>query len=135
MFKKIIVVLTVVLSTYANAGLVVIGSPDLNGIIDIKDVKRLYLGKKTHFNGGNLVAIELDTSLPEKKEFHEKVTRKSLSQLEAYWSKQLFTGKGKAPQSVMSQEELLSKVIKGVATVGYIDESLVGDDVSILLRL
>ena len=135
MLKHLFLSSALLLSVPVNASLVVIGSPDLVGQMNIKDVKKLFLGKKVDFNDGRLTAIELDKSLPEKANFHRLVTKKSLTQLESYWAKQLFTGKGQAPESVMSQEDLKSKVAQGTATVGYIDESLVDNQVSTLLKL
>ena len=135
MFKQLLLSIAILSCTSANAGLVVIGSPDLAGSMELKDVKKLYLGKKFSFNGGNLTAIELDAEDHKKAEFHKQVTNKSLAQLASYWSKQLFTGKGKAPESVANQEAVKAKVAQGSTMVGYIDESLVDGQVSVLLKL
>lgn len=134
MLRKISIAFALLFCLSAHASVVVIGSPDINIDLGVKEIKKLYLGKKVAANNVDLTAIELDPSLPQKAEFHRAVTNKSLVQLESYWSKQLFTGKGKPPKSLASQQEVLEKVKNGHHVVGYVEETVASDDVKILLK-
>ncbi|WP_105054159.1 MULTISPECIES: phosphate ABC transporter substrate-binding protein [Aliivibrio] len=135
MFNKISVLIVLLASFTANAGIVIIGSPDLTGPISAKEVKKVYLGKKVNFNGGKLTAIEINESEAIKSDFHKQVTNKSIVQLNSFWAKQLFTGKAKPLKTTASQAEMKAKVATGSAMIGYVDESLVDDQVVVLLKL
>ncbi|NOH79453.1 hypothetical protein F0231_06825 [Vibrio sp. RE86] len=127
--------LGLLLSFNAAAGVVIIGSPTLPDGLSVADAKKAYLGKKTKFNGGQVTVLELSDQNSEKADFHQAVTKKSLAQLESYWSKKLFTGKGTPPESVNSPEQLKAKVASGSNVIGYIDESLVDGSVKVLVKL
>ena len=71
---------------------------------------------------------------PLKADFHSTATRKSLSQLEAYWSKKLFTGKGTPPPEA-NQSDVKAQVASGSNVIGYVDESMVDGSVKVLLKL
>ncbi|RTZ15736.1 hypothetical protein EJ063_11725 [Vibrio aquaticus] len=123
------------ISFNAAAGLVVIGSPSLPDGLTASDAKKAYLGKKTGYNGGNLTVLELADSNAEKAEFHQAVTKKSLAQLESYWSKKLFTGKGTPPPASDTPAQLKAKIASSSNAIGYIDESQVDGSVKVLLKL
>ncbi|MGF1754277.1 phosphate ABC transporter substrate-binding protein [Vibrio makurazakiensis] len=126
--------LGILFSLNVIAAPVVIGSPDLPDGLSASDVKKVYLGKKSKYNGGDFSVLELPTSDPIKADFHSAATNKSLSQLEAYWSKKLFTGKGTPPPEA-SQKEVIEQVASGSQLIGYVDESLVDGSVKVLLKL
>ena len=98
-------------------------------------VSKLYLGKSKHLPGqGKAYIIDMAGDSDIKREFHEKVTHKSASQLQAYWSRLIFTGKGKPPRAVRTPELILSLVGGNENAIGYSDESLVNDRVKIAYR-
>lgn len=98
-------------------------------------VSKLYLGKSKHLPGqGKAYIIDMADDSDIKREFHQKVTHKNTSQLQAYWSRLIFTGKGKPPHTVRTPELILSLVSNNENAIGYIDESLVNDSVKIAYR-
>ena len=98
-------------------------------------VSKLYLGKSKHLPGqGKAYIIDMVDDSNIKREFHNKVTHKNASQLQAYWSRLIFTGKGKPPHTVRTPELILSLVGSKANAIGYIDEALVNDRVKIAYR-
>jgi len=98
-------------------------------------VSKLYLGKTKHLPGqGKAYIIDMADDSDIKREFHNKITHKNASQLQAYWSRLIFTGKGKPPHTVRTPELILSLVGSKANAIGYIDEALVNDRVKIAYR-
>ncbi|QBF84452.1 phosphate ABC transporter substrate-binding protein [Shewanella maritima] len=112
----------------ANAAVVVIGNP---GAADISkgDAKKAFLGK-----GSSYVVYELDEGNATRSEFHSAVTGKSDAQLKAYWSKQVFTGKGNPPATVSDAAAMKAAVAADANAIGYIDEADVDGSVKIILK-
>lgn len=130
MFKRTILLLSLVMAGATQAGVVVIGhpsSPDL----DSSTIKKIYLGKAKSLN---IEAIDLEDGQPLKGEFHSAVTNKTEAQLQAYWAKKVFTGKGQPPKTQPSVSLMKSAVANSENSIGYIDESDVDASVKVLLR-
>jgi len=90
------------------------------------------LGKSKKFPGGSL-ALPIDIKSGDvKAEFTRKVLGKSESQIKAYWSKLLFTGKGRAPQVVDSDADVLDLVSSNPSIIGYVNENSVKDNVKVI---
>ncbi|GIU16445.1 hypothetical protein TUM4644_00540 [Shewanella colwelliana] len=124
-----IVALSLCSMVSAQAAVVLIGAPGASDI-SASDAKKLFLGK----GSSSSVPFELDEGNATRSEFHDKVTRKSDAQLKAYWSKQVFTGKGNPPATVSSAAAMKSTVASTPNAVGYIDEADLDDTVKVILK-
>ncbi|MEW6984481.1 phosphate ABC transporter substrate-binding protein [Colwelliaceae bacterium 6471] len=101
--------------------------------VDKVAIKKIYTGKTKSFpSGGSVVAINQSGNNEITAEFNKKLLNKSSSQLKAYWSKQLFTGKGTPPQEIASDAEVLKLVAANPAYIGYVNSSAVTDDVKVV---
>lgn len=85
--------------------------------------------------GGALTPIDQRDALNVKQEFYLKVTGKNPNQLNAYWSRLMFTGKGVPPQTVRNDDEVLNAVRANPGFVGYIDATKVDDTVKVLFSM
>jgi len=130
MFKKSLLSLMFCASAFANAAVVVVANPGANDI-DAGTIKKVYLGKAKSLN---IEALELEDGNPLKAEFHSKVTGKTEAQLQAYWAKKVFTGKGNPPKELTSSALVKSAVANQSNAIGYIDESEVDSSVKVILR-
>jgi len=130
----IIVLLSVLFSLPTFADIVVVGNPALPDGLTKKEAKRIFLGKKDKYSQGDLYVIELSSTNPMKAEFHKRVTKKSLAQLESYWSKQLFTGKATPPLEVADANTLKATIAQHSNGIGYIDEADVDSSVKVLFK-
>ena len=66
--------------------------------------------------------------------FYAKALEKSDSQLKAYWSKLIFTGKGTKPDSVKNDVAVIELVSKNPNIIGYIDSASVGPGVKVVAK-
>lgn len=129
--KKLISILALSLGCVftANAGVVIIGNPAASDV-SLADVKKMFLGK----GDSSTVVYELEEGNPTRSLFHSTVTGKSDSQLKAFWSKQVFTGKGNPPATVSSADAMKSTVAGNPSAIGYIDEADVDASVKVILK-
>ncbi|MCE9685361.1 MULTISPECIES: phosphate ABC transporter substrate-binding protein [Shewanella] len=134
--KKLLAVLALGLSciSYANAAVVVIGNNAGPGDMSKADAKKLFLGKGALSNGAAALVFELDEGNPLRSQFHELVTGKSDAQLKAFWSKQVFTGKGNPPATVASAAAMKTAVASAPNAIGYLDEADVDASVKVILK-
>ncbi len=69
------------------------------------------------------------------QEFIRRVVKRTPVQLDAYWARLIFTGKGSPPKTVDSSEEVLDYVIENENAIGYIDLQDVNDQVKVVFIL
>ena len=123
--------------TSVLADMVVIVHPD-SGVaaLSIGDVKNLFL-RKSKTLAGSTIAIPVDQKQGSKNRttFMEKVLGKSKSQLKAYWSKLIFSGKGSPPKTLDDDAAVKSFVAGTAGAIGYIDSSWVDGTVQVVLNV
>lgn len=133
--KKIILGMSLLIASAANAEMVIVVHPSNNSAVNEDFVSSVYLGKTRSFEDGKqLVAVNQSGNALEE-EFNKKVLGKSSSQMKAYWSKLVFTGKGTPPKEVKTDEEVISLVSENPATIGYISSTSVSDKVKVVLTV
>jgi hypothetical protein len=57
---------------------------------------------------------------------------KSSSQLNAYWSKLVFTGKGTPPEKLTTDQAVIDFVAANGNAIGYVDSAKVTDKVKVI---
>lgn len=127
--------LSLLLMGSALADVVVIVNPLGPDYLSQAQVSKLYLGKSKSLPGqGKAYIIDMTDDSDTKREFHSKVTHKNAAQLQAYWSRLIFTGKGKPPHTVRTPELILLLVSGKANAIAYVDEAFVDDRVKIAYR-
>ncbi len=122
------------LAPFACADVVVITNPSGPDAMDANQVRDLFIGRsKSLPNGQTADPIDLESGQALREEFHTKVTGRSQAQLNAFWSKQVFTGKGQPPRTLSSTAAVKSAVASTPGAIGYIDSSEVDDSVKVVL--
>jgi ABC-type phosphate transport system substrate-binding protein len=100
-----------------------------NQVLDI------FLGRSGRFpNGGRAVPIDQQEGVAARNEFYTKLSGKSGAQLKAYWSKIIFTGRGQPPTAVADGYDVKRTLAANPSAIGYIDQSLVDDSVTVVLQ-
>jgi len=131
----ILLFITTLISLPASAEVAVIVNASNDSTISIDDIKRIYLGKsRTFTNGSPVIAINLGKADQTRQSFESHVLKKSASQVKAYWSKLVFTGKGTPPKEVSSVEEMVKLVKENPAVIGYIDSKFVTSEVKVITK-
>ena len=133
--KKLITLSAALLfCTSAVSGVVVVVHPSNGDTMDKKAISKIFLGKSKKFPSGTSASpLNLDSG-PTSEEFTKSVLGKSESQIKAYWSKLLFTGKGQAPKSVASDAEVIDMVSKNPEVIGYVSDGAATDGVKVLAK-
>ncbi|MDG1751168.1 MAG: phosphate ABC transporter substrate-binding protein [Thalassotalea sp.] len=112
----------------------VIVHPSNANALDKKSFQKIFLGKSKKFpDGSQVVPIDL-TGGDARSKFLDSVIGKSESQLKAYWSKLIFTGKGQAPRSVDTEAEVVKLVSQNPNLIGYISDGAVDDTVKVAAK-
>lgn len=123
------------LSALAKADVVVIVHPSGPSDMTVNQVRDLFIGRANQLPDGQAaVPLEMPTGDALRQEFHDKVTGRSQAQLNAFWSQQVFTGKGNPPRTVDSSGAMKSLVASTPGAVGYIPAGEVDDSVKVLLK-
>ncbi len=119
--------------TFVLANVSIIVHPSNDSSFDKASIKKIFLGKSKRFsNGKTAILISADHSDPATSEFNSKVIGKSSSQIKAYWSKILFTGKGTPPQEMSSNGEIINAISSNPDAIGFISADAVSDSVKVV---
>ncbi len=130
--------LTVALFAFnAWAELAVIVSPAVElDSISAEQLERLYLYRADRFPGNTrLQPLDQRKGSTQREEFISKVLGKSEIELAEYWSRRMFSGKGRPPATVENDQAVIERVLREPGTLGYIDAGSVNDNVKVLLRI
>ncbi|MES2298490.1 MAG: hypothetical protein V4582_15705 [Pseudomonadota bacterium] len=89
------------------------------------------------FLGGSVLftPVEQAEGAPIRAEFYKKVLEKEPGQVQAIWSKIVFTGKGKAPKEFKSSADVKKAVSDNVNAIGYIEKGAVDDSVKVIATI
>ena len=119
------------------ADVVVIVNPD-SGVNSLSrhKIKELFLGK-TKSLSNDMLAVVVDHKEGRKIRniFTAKVLGKSESQLKAYWSTLIFSGKGVPPKTLSSSAEIKAFVAGTSGAIGYINSDHVDSSVQAVYTL
>ncbi len=136
MLKKLIVIPALALSFMAAANVAVIVHPSNAATLSQDDINKLFTGRaKTFTDGKAAEPVNLAEAVAVRADFDQKALGRSSSQMKAYWSKLVFTGKGTPPKELASEQEVLDAVAKNPAAIGYVSAAAVTGSVKVALTL
>lgn len=121
------------ISTSVLAEVVVVVGASNGNSLSGSDVSRIFLGKLKKFGDGSSVTpVNLASGSDVRAAFEKNALGKSSSQIKAYWSKQVFSGKGKPPKELGSDADVINFVSSNPGAIGYIDAGSVNDSVKVV---
>jgi len=123
-----------VLSSVANAEIAVIANPENSqNSLTIKQVKKIFLGKKSTFPNGEAVepVDQIETSAS-RKFFYENVIKKDPATLKSYWTKMVFSGKAAPPETMKDDNAIKTWIASSKEGIGYINKNAVDNSVKVL---
>jgi ABC-type phosphate transport system substrate-binding protein len=97
-----------------------------------EEIARLFLSKTTNIKGVSLTPIDQVEGNKTRDAFYQKVGDKTASQLNAYWSRLIFTGKGQPPDAVSDDAEAIQTVSEDTGSIGYVDAASVNSSVKVI---
>ncbi|MCU6435078.1 hypothetical protein LPB67_14970 [Undibacterium sp. Jales W-56] len=120
--------LLLVITTPAFAELVIVVNPQ-------NPATKMFAAQAAQFFLGGSVLftpVEQAESSPIRAEFYKKVLEKEPAQVQAIWSRIVFTGKGKPPKEYKTSAEVKKAISENVNAIGYIEKSAVDDSVKVI---
>lgn len=137
-FRTMTIAATLLLaSAMAQAEVVVVtSSKSSTTTLTQEQAAEIFLGKSSSFPGGEkAVPVDQAEGSATREEFYTKATGKNASQVKAYWSKIIFTGKGQAPKDVGDAAGVKKALTDNHNAVGYMDKSAVDASVKVLVSV
>ncbi len=132
---KFLILIIALLATPAFAEVAVIVNPAVSADIDAASVSGLFLGRTRSLPDGTPLAPVVQSSgSAVTDEFCRGALKKTSSQFSAYWSKLVFTGKGKPPKEAASDAEVMALVAANPGMIGYVDAAAVDGSVRVALK-
>lgn len=121
----------------ANAGVAVITHTGVKEIgLSKEKLADIYLGKiKTYSNGTKIQPVDLPGNDSAHQKFYQDVVKKSDSEINRYWAKLKFTGKGKPPLQFDDPRDVVKWVSNNEGAIGYIDGKYLNKSVKVVLIL
>ncbi len=89
--------------------------------ISLRELRTIYAMNKRYWGGGSAITVFV---LESDHELHKAFCKKRLNifpnQLESIWYRQVYTGTGQAPISLLSESEMIERVAMTPGAIGYI---------------
>ncbi|RTL16467.1 MAG: phosphate ABC transporter substrate-binding protein [Burkholderiales bacterium] len=100
------------------------------------ELSAIFLGTAKSFpNGEKAVPIDQKAGTEAYAGFYQRIAGKTDSQMRAYWSRIMFTGKGQPPQEVGDGATVKKLVAANPNMVGYIEAALVDTSVRVIAEV
>lgn len=125
-----------VLAEPISDDLVLIANAD-SGIKQLtkREVINIYLGRYRRLDTGYTAEpIDLTSKTNTKAMFYRLLVGKNLAEINAYWSRLVFSGKTRPPQQVDNVEKVLEMVGNNKNTLGYINRAAINSQVIIVFE-
>jgi ABC-type phosphate transport system substrate-binding protein len=135
-FKTTLLAISLATAMSAMAGdVVVIVNKGNASAVDKALVAKIYFGEsKSWGDNGPVVAYDLAEENPERASFSNEVLGKSVSNMKALASRNMFSGKAVPPKELASDDEVKKSVAANKGGIGYIKASSVDDTVKVVVK-
>ncbi len=135
--QALISLLLLAISTNAWCDIFVVVNKDSNiSELTQKQVTDIYMGRTQNFPDGS-PAFPLDQASKSmvRENFYKTLVNKSPAQINAYWSRLLFTGRASPPRVISDAASLLNAIEQNPSAIGYVDASMLNDRVKVVARV
>lgn len=101
-----------------------------------KELVDIYMGRKRVFAGGQYVlAFDQSRDGEVRERFYELLTGMTLSQVNGYWSRLIFTGQMLPPKALPDDRAVLESVRNNPGAIGYVESLPKDDTIKVVLQL
>ncbi len=123
------------LASIAAAEVAIITHPGTQEIgLSKAKVADVYLGKIKSFKDGTTAKpVDQQKGSPLRTKFYRAILGKSETEMNRYWSKRKYTGKGKPPVTVIGDDAVKELVANTPGAIGYIDGKSLDKSVKVIL--
>ena len=118
-----------------HAEIAVITNPDVKEIgLSKEKLADIYLGRiNTYSNGTRIEPVDQTADSAVHNKFYQAVVGMSNSEVNRYWSKLRFSGKGTPPRVIAGDESVRGWVASHPGAIGYIDGKYLDSSVKVVL--
>lgn len=128
MLKHLMLVCAAVVGLVAGAPavaaqdfLVIVNEANPAQAISKDDLSQIFLKRETRWTTGDpVVPVDLTASSPVRAAFSQAVHGRPVSAIEAYWQRQIFSGRGVPPVEKSAETEVIEYVRANPHAVGYV---------------
>ena len=134
-FNLILSMFLLVVSMYAESTefVVVVNKNNTINALSKREVIDIYMGRYSTFPDGEISKpLDLPAKSAFKNDFYLKLVNKDEQQINAYWARLLFSGRGKPPTPSASLEDALKTIASSQYAIGYIPLSHITDTVKVV---
>lgn len=104
--------------------------------LSVHQIHNIFLGKESRFPNGELaVPIDYPEGSMVRDEFYARYFDRTSVQIKSYWSKLIFTGKGKPPQVLRPGARLRKAVAENPNYIGYMKREDADESVKVVKLL
>jgi hypothetical protein len=108
----------------SRADFVVVVSQQNSNMLQVSDVRKLYLGQMTTFpKGEKAEPLMLVEGSVERQFFLQKILQTTESRYISIWAKLLFTGNGTPPTELKDYNEVIAYLLNNPMAIGYLPRS------------
>ncbi|MCP5208524.1 MAG: hypothetical protein H7A01_15060 [Hahellaceae bacterium] len=112
-------------------GVVVSNKSEINNLSS-QEVANIFLGRTNRYpNGAKSIPVELRGNNL-RSSFYQSISGKTPTQLSAYWTTLVFTGKGRPPEGYRDLKDLILSMEQKPESITYLDEEQVTDAMKIV---
>ena len=88
------------------------------------EVVNVFFGRnRQFFNGVEAQPVDMPDSHPDRARFYRALVGKDVSEVNAYWSRQVFSGRMQPPTKVNTTDDVMKWVSSHPGGIGFIDLS------------
>jgi len=122
-------------SVWSEVFIVVSKDSDISNLSQ-KEVTDIYMGRTQSFPNGSL-AFPLDQAAQSRvrENFYKILVNKTPAQINAYWSRLLFTGRASPPRVISDPALLLSAIEQNRSAIAYVDGSMLSNSVKVVAHV
>jgi ABC-type phosphate transport system substrate-binding protein len=121
------------ISLFSFAEVVLVVHPSNDAALSKKAVQRIFLGKEKKFsNGKEVLPVNQIPSSVARSSFDTDTLGRSSTQIAAYWSKLVFTGKGIPPKELDNDAAVIAIVADNQNAIGYVNSASISDAVKVI---
>lgn len=115
---------------------VIVNAANPVGALNRKEVLDIYMGRRRAFPSGEY-ALSFDQARdgPVRLRFYRMLTGMSLSQVNGYWSRLMFSGQVLPPQPLPDDGAVLEAVRRHPGAIGYVESAPADPAVTVILVL
>lgn len=100
------------------------------------EVINVFFGRnRQFFNGVTVEPVDLSDAHPDRKRFYSALVGKDVSEVNAYWAREIFSGRMQPLSRVASSDEVLRWVVSHAGGIGFMDSTRVDARVRVVFEM